>query len=361
MVKQGVQSVHQTDKFVEMTKAILAFSKDLSESEYSKHLNDLSILVDHLRSSVFLAGDGVNPSNTHQGYILRRLMRRAIRKALLLGIENELFKKLAPVVVHLYKEAYPILEENKALIIETLDTEETLFRKTLKNGLKKFDKLSSSMTQLTGEMAFQLFDTYGFPLEISKEEAKKRDMKIADSLDADYAKLIDDQRKRSRTASRGVFKGGLADTSELSVRYHTATHLLYRSLKNILGDTVVQRGSNINNERTRFDFSFNRKVTPEELSKIERMVNDAIDSDYRVTFEELRLEDAFQSGAIGAFGERYPDIVKVYTVGDPKSKWFSREICGGPHVTNTGKIGKFKIIKEEASSAGVRRIKAVII
>ena len=257
--------------------------------------------------------------------------------------------------------------------METLEREESLFRKTLERGIHEFNKRTSELdfskrppmptgkrTELTGKLLFTLFDTYGFPVELSLEEAEKENVKLQKDWRKDFDRFMGEQKERSRTATAGQFKGGLAEHTEMTTRYHTATHLMYKALRNVLGDHVMQRGSNITNERMRFDFSHGEKMTPEQIKAVEDMVNNVINKDMPVTFVEMGKDDAFGIGALGAFGEKYPDTVKVYTVGDPSGDYYSREICGGPHVDHTGKIGKFKILKEESSSAGVRRIKAII-
>ena len=254
-----------------------------------------------------------------------------------------------------------------------LKREEDLFRKTLERGIHEFNKRTSELdfskrppaptgkrTELTGKLLFTLFDTYGFPAELSIEEAKKEGVELSDNWEADFNKLMEEQKDRSRTATAGQFKGGLAEHSETTTKYHTATHLMYKALRNILGDHVMQRGSNITGERLRFDFSHSEKMTPEQIKQVEDMVNGVIQKDMPVNFVEMSKDDAFGIGALGAFGEKYPDIVKVYTVGDPEADYYSKEICGGPHVDHTGLIGEFRIVKEESSSAGVRRIKAII-
>lgn len=364
MVKQGVKSVHDTDNFLEMKKAVIALLIPNFDFNSPDQLTSLNILVDHLRSCVFLCADSAIPSNSHQGYVLRRLARRAIRHGLRLGIKKDLFVNLTDIIIHLYQEAYPELAERKTEINLVLAEEEEKFLKTLEKGLRYFEKITdhkqARSQEFTGEDGFYLFDTYGFPKELSLEEAQKRQIKVAEKFEDNFQKQLQLQKERSRTLSKGIFKGGLADNSDISTRYHTATHLLYRSLRNLLGDSVVQRGSNINHERTRFDFSFSRKLTALEIQEVEDMVNLAIARDYQVSWRELPLTEAYQTGAIGAFGERYPEVVKVYTIGNKEQGIFSQEICGGPHVENTREIGKFKIVKEEAVAAGVRRIKAVL-
>lgn len=332
--------------------------QELTGKKYEDHLEAKRIIADHLRSVVFMVTDGVEPSNNEQGYVLRRFFRRAIRRGLELGIKEGLAAALVPVVVSAYAEAYPEVKEANTRILETLEREEKLFRTTLERGVREFEKLVNK--ELTGEAVFKLFDTYGFPPELSLEEAKNLGINPVEDWQTEFDNLMAEQKQRSRTATAGVFKGGLADHSEQVVRYHTVTHLMYAGLKKVLGGHVVQRGSNITSERTRFDFSHPEKVTREQLDEVEKLVNEAIAADLPVSWQELPTEAAFKAGANGAFGEKYGDKVKVYTIGREGEEPVSREICGGPHVEHTGVIGKFKIKKEESSSAGVRRIKAVL-
>jgi alanyl-tRNA synthetase len=332
----------------------------LSGKDYAKHQTSMRVIADHLRAAVWLAVDGVVPSNKQHGYVLRRLLRRAIRYAFELGIEQDLCEKVAPTVINLYKSDYSEVAEQEEVVLDAFNREERIFRQTLRAGIREFEKMIKN-DQLTGADLFRLYDTYGFPLELSLEEADKHGLRIIDPEQFD--REMQKQRQRSQTASAGMFKGGLADHSPEVVKLHTTTHLMYQALKNVLGDHVVQRGSNITAERTRFDFSHPEKVSREQLDEVEKIVNEQIDKDLPVTWKEEKTNEAFKKGASGAFGDKYGDTVKVYTIGDA-GKPFSREICGGPHVEHTGVIGeggkKFKITKEEASSAGVRRIKAVL-
>jgi alanyl-tRNA synthetase len=356
---------------VSLIKPIIDDLEKLSGKNYEQHQNSMRVIADHLRAGVFLAVDGVVPSNKQQGYVLRRLLRRAIRYAFDLGIEQDLCEKVAPIIIDLYENDFPEFAKSRQEVIDIFMREEKIFRQTLRKGLQEFTKdLGMSTTgavrptdEITGARLFKLYDTFGFPVELSKEEAYKRNIDIAHNADEEFQKLMEEQRQRSQTASAGMFKGGLADHSEKVVKLHTTTHLMYQALKNILGDHVVQRGSNITAERTRFDFSHPQKVTREQLDEVEKIVNEQIAKDLPVTWKEEKTDEAFKKGASGAFGDKYGDTVKVYTIGDVNSP-FSREICGGPHVEHTGVIGeggkKFKITKEEASSAGVRRIKAVL-
>jgi alanyl-tRNA synthetase len=377
-------AINSQDVFkISLIKPIVEGLEKLSGKDYEQHQNSMRVIADHLRAAVFLVADGVVPSNKERGYVLRRLMRRAIRYAFDLGIEQDLCEKVAPIITDLYGPDFPEVAEQEMKIIETFMREERLFRQTLRKGLNEFQKLISikgtfgsamfgemymgggetEKRPLTGDLIFKLYDTFGFPVELSKEEAYKRGIDVADSADQEFEKLMEEQKKRSQTASAGMFKGGLADHSEQVVKYHTTTHLMYQALKDVLGPGVVQRGSNITAERTRFDFSHPEKVSREQLDEVEKIVNEKITEDLPVSWKEENTKEAFEKGASGAFGDKYGETVKVYTIGD-LAKPFSREICGGPHVEHTGIIGEggkqFKITKEEASSSGVRRIKAVL-
>lgn len=369
---------------ISLIKPITDGLEKLSDKKYAQNQQSMRVIADHLRAATFLAVDGVVPSNKTQGYVLRRLLRRAIRYAFDLGIEQDLCEKVAKIVIEIYKADFPEVAQRDKEVLDAFAREEKLFRQTLRNGLKEFlqnaylttekgDKITTESgdslvvpipkDEVSGELLFKLYDTYGFPIELSKEEAFRREIKLAKNADEVFEQLMTKQRKRSQTASAGMFKGGLADHSEEVVRLHTATHLMAQALKDVLGDHIAQRGSNITAERTRFDFSHPQKVTPEEIAKVEKIVNEKIEQDLPVTWVEEKTEEAFKKGASGAFGDKYGDKVKVYIIGDP-AKPYSREICGGPHVEHTGQIGesgkKFKIIKEENSSAGVRRIKAIL-
>jgi alanyl-tRNA synthetase len=357
-------SLNDPDVFqISLLKPIIDNLESLSGKDYRQHQNSMRVIADHLRAALFLAVDGVVPSNKQQGYVMRRLMRRAIRYAFELGIEQDLCEKIAPTIVELYRDDFPELAERESQVLEIFSREEKIFRQTLRSGVREFQKMTDGGKDLSGETVFKLYDTYGFPMVLSIEEAFRKGVKVSDNWHKAFDGLMEEQRQRSQTASAGMFKGGLADHSEQVVKYHTATHLMYQALKNVLGDHVVQRGSNITAERTRFDFSHPEKVKRDQLDEVEKIVNEQIAKDLPVTWQEEKTDEAFKKGASGAFGDKYGDTVKVYTIGDPKHP-FSREICGGPHVEHTGIIGeggkKFKITKEEASSAGVRRIKAVL-
>ncbi len=363
-ILQGLDNVYDTDILAQIKSSVEEYANETHKDIFKATTPESSlrasrIITDHVRCIVFMAADGVRPSNKDQGYVMRRLARRAIREALVVGIHQGLFERVASKVIALYEDIYPELQ-NSAEIMDILRREENVFRQTLVRGLKEFDKMIKDQKVLDGETAFTLYDTYGFPKELSLEEAKRLTLEVSGGFEDEFEIKMQEQKQRSRTATSGQFKGGLSDNSEIVTRYHTATHLMYKALRDVLGDHVVQRGSNITSERMRFDFSHDEKMTDEEIKRVEDIVNDTIDKNLPVSYEEMSKESAIDVGALGAFGEKYPDVVKVYTVGDKTGEYFSKEICGGPHVENTGKIGNFKIIKEESSSAGVRRIKAVI-
>lgn len=349
----------------------------ISGKSYDSNTNAMRVIADHLRAATFLAVDGVKPSNKEQGYVMRRLVRRAIRFAFDLGVEQNFMQEVVPVITGMYEKDFPEVAAKRDEVIEVLVREEKVFRQTLRKGLHEFDRLiraggNSAGEQiaehpaLTGRMLFVLYDTYGFPVELVKEEAFKRGVEILATAHSDFEKLMNEQRQRSQTASKGTFKGGLGGQTLQHKKYHTATHLMYQALRDVLGDHVIQRGSNITEERLRFDFSHPQKVTLEEIAQVEAIVNEQIGNDLKVSWAEYPTAEATGPlGALGQFGDRYGDTVKVYKmIADGADKPFSFEICGGPHVDHTLQLfedGKrFKIIKEEASSAGIRRIKAVL-
>ncbi len=337
----------------------------LSGKQYESHTNAMRVIADHLRGATFLAVDGVKPSNKEQGYVMRRLLRRAIRFAFDLGIEQNFLEGIVPVIADLYTEDYPEVKAARDEIIATLVKEEKAFRQTLRKGLKQMERYAEE--GLTGTELFTLYDTFGFPVELSTEEAFKRGVTLSPAWRDEFDAKMKEQRERSQTAAKGTFKGGLGGQTLQHKKYHTATHLMYQALRDVLGDHVVQRGSNITEERLRFDFSHPEKVTPEQLKQVEDIVNEQIAKDLKISFAEYPTQVAIEEkGAIGQFGDRYGDTVKVYKmIADDGQKPFSFEICGGPHVDHTMQLfedgKKFKIIKEEASSAGVRRIKAVLV
>lgn len=337
-------------------KDVIELICEISGKPYEGNEKSIRIIADHLRTAVFIAGDNslIKPSNTDQGYILRRLIRRAIRHAKNLGIEinSNWEEKIACLIINKYKKYYRELENNESVILEVLKTEKERFNKTLEKGLKEFDKATKNGENISGIVAFHLFDTYGFPIELTKEVASDRGLTVDEE---GFMEKFKAHQELSRTASAGKFKGGLAGNSEIETKYHTATHLLNAALKSVIGDTVHQKGSNITSERIRFDFSCDHKLSDEEKKQAEDLVNKWISEGLDVTVEEMSKEDALKTGAECMFIEKYPDIVTVYSIGN-----VSKEICGGPHVKNTRELGRFVINKEEASSAGVRRIKAIL-
>ena len=354
-VLNGKKSVYETDLFENILGKIAELSgKTYGEDEATTKA--FRIIADHMRTSTFIMGDdrGVSPANVDQGYVLRRLIRRAVRYGMEIGMPEGFTGEIAKVIIEQYKDVYPELKRNEAFVLDQLALEETRFAKTLKQGNREFEKLAQRVkdSRIDGESAFHLYDTYGFPVEMTCELAKDA------GLTVDMEGFKECFKKHQATSQAGAeqrFKGGLADHSAQSARLHTATHLLHAALRKVLGDEVAQKGSNITAERLRFDFSFGRKMTKEEIAEVERLVNEAIDAHAPIVCEEMTVPEAQAQGAIGLFTSKYGENVKVYTMGP-----YSKEICGGPHATNTGDLKSFKIQKEESSSAGVRRIKAVI-
>lgn len=347
---------------------IIETLEKLSGKNYDSHRESMQVISDHVRAAAFLAVDGVRPSNKEQGYVMRRLLRRAIRFAFELGIEQNFLQDVVPVIAELYENDYPEVKKNKTEVIDVLVKEEKVFRQTLRKGVRELEKMASN-GELTGEHIFTLYDTYGFPIEISTEEAAIKDYALSKNWQKEFEAKMTEQRQRSQTATKGTFKGGLGGQQLIHKKYHTATHLMYQALRQVLGDHVIQRGSNITEERLRFDFSHPEKVTREQLDEVEKIVNEQISKDLQVSWAEYPTSEATGSlGALGQFGDRYGETVKVYSMKDPKSpqdeRPFSFEICGGPHVDHTLQLFEddkhFKILKEEASSSGVRRIKAVL-
>ncbi|MDQ7814882.1 MAG: alanine--tRNA ligase [Patescibacteria group bacterium] len=336
-------------------KAKLKYSKSVDgfDSEAEQANRSFRIIADHIRAATFIIGDqrGVVPSNVGQGYVVRRLIRRAVREGKRLGISDLFLAHVALVVIGLYGGYYSELETNRQRIVDEISKEEEKFAKTIEKGLKEFERMSREH-MISGAEAFILFSTYGFPLELTQELVQEAGAELdVVSFQEEFKK----HQELSRAASAGAFKGGLADHSEETTRLHTATHLLHQALRQVLGEHVAQKGSNITAERLRFDFSHGQKMTPEEIKKVEDIVNDVIKRDLPVTREEMTVDEAKAAGAIGLFEQKYGEKVSVYTV-----EGFSKEICGGPHVTHAGELGSFKILKEEAVSSGVRRIKANI-
>ena len=326
------------------------------------------IIADHLRSAVFILGDekGVKPSNVGQGYILRRFIRRSVNHARKIGLSTELFKNIADLYIDYYSYDYDILVKNRELVKQELSAEVEKFAKAIDLGYKEFEKVINGIERhkqfakegkvveniISGKAAFRLFDTFGFPIELTEELAKERGYTVDRTGYEEANKLHQEQ---SRSASAGTFKGGLADSSYENAKLHTATHIMLAGLRKMFGTQVEQRGSNITPERLRFDFNLDHKMTPEEIKELEDFVNNVIKQEIDVTFEELSLDEAREKGAYGIFDSKYGDKVKVYTIGD-----VDKQICGGPHAKNTRDLHHFKIIKEESSSSGIRRIKAIL-
>ena len=359
-VLQGVKSVYEIDSFAPIIKRIGELcGKDYYNTD-EESVRGFRILADHIRTATFMIGDerGILASNVDQGYILRRLIRRAIRWAMRIGVPDGSLSQVASVVIDTFCGFYRELDAKRSFILEQISLEEERFQRTIRQGIREFDKLMRKFDYvdcekiIDGKSAFRLYDTFGFPIEFTVEMAAERGIPV----DVEgFHKAFEAHQKKSQEGAEGRFKGGLADNSEKTTRLHTATHLLQAALRKVLGDEVAQKGSNITVERLRFDFSFPRKLTPEELKQVEDLVNEYIRADYEITCEEMTVDEARAQGAIGLFGDRYGERVKVYTMGTA-----SKEICGGPHANRTGELVHFTIKKEEASSAGVRRIKAVI-
>ena len=337
-------------------KDVIELISNISNLTYEGNEKSMRIIADHLRTAVFISADpaGIKPSNTDQGYILRRLIRRAIRHAknLNIDINSDWEQQIAKLLLEKYKGYYAELEQNYNVVLEVLNNEKIKFNRTLEKGLREFEKVVARNATIDDAAAFRLYDTYGFPIELTVELAAERGISVDEQ---GFNRKFKEHQELSRTASAGKFKGGLAGNGEIETKYHTATHLLNAALKIVVDENVHQKGSNITAERMRFDFSCDHKLTDEEKQQTEALVNQWISEAYDVTSSEMTKEEAIASGAECMFIEKYPDVVTVYSIGD-----FSKELCGGPHVSNTSEIGTFKILKEEASSAGVRRIKAVI-
>ena len=360
---QGADSVYEIDIY----KPLLEKIKEITEKNISREANpedtlrSQRIIVDHIKAATWIVMDGVVPSSNQQGYILRRLIRRAVRHAKKLNIIDTFTKEVAEVAIDQFSPIYQELNEKREYIIKIIEEEEIKFNNTLENGLKELDRLLKQKKIITGEDAFKLYETYGLPLEVTEEILAEKNATMENRQS--FFSAQKEHQEKSRNASKGLFKGGLADTSEISVRYHTATHLLLASLRKILGEHVHQKGSNITPERLRLDFPNETKLTTEELKQVEDLVNSAINQELEVTFEEYPKEEALKiiekHSSTSSFEEKYPDIVKVYYIGDKEAP-FSVELCNGPHVSNTRELGKFKIVKQENIGAGVKRIKAIL-
>ena len=355
-ILQGKGSVYETDVFAPIIAKIEELSGKKYEGADEETRKAFRIVADHIRCAAFMIGDerGITPSNVDQGYVLRRLLRRAIRFSGKLGIEEGSLPKIAQVVIDKYAHAYEELKINETKILSEIAKEEERFQKTITQGMKEFEKTVERLDgdTIDGKSAFRLYDTFGFPIEFTLELAAERGLKV----DKDgFDKAFQHHQELSHAGAEQRFKGGLADTSEQTARLHTATHLLNAALRKLLSEDIVQKGSNITAERLRFDFNFPRKVERDELDKLEAYVNEAIAAGLDVVEEEMSVEEAKAQGAMGVFDSKYGDVVKVYTI-----PGYSKEICGGPHAKNTAELGHFKIKKEQSSSAGVRRIKAVL-
>ena len=379
-------SINSPDVFrISLMWPIIEKLQQISGKKYESHTESMRVIADHLRAATFLAVDGVVPSNKEQGYVMRRLLRRAIRFAFDLGIEQNFLQQVVPVIAELYEDDYPEVKEHRELVVNSLVKEEKIFRQTLVKGLREFDRIArvkcpdgkmketnglidvSSVANwqaaMTGSEIFRLYDTFGFPAELSLEEAFKRNINT-EGWQEMFEYEMGMQRNRSRTAVKGTFKGGLSGETDMTIKYHTAAHLLNEALRKVLDENIVQKGANITDERLRFDFSYPEKVDADKIKQIEDLVNEQIAKDLPVSWKEYPLEEARSIGAHGSFNDKYGNKVKVYSVGDDKQP-FSLEICGGPHVERTGQLGeggkKFKITKEEAVKHGVRRIRAVLV
>ena len=364
-ILQGKTSVYLTEVFQPIIQKIGELAGGYVYGTDEEKDKSVRIIADHSRSSVFILGDqkGVTPDRVGAGYVLRRLIRRAVRHGMKLGIDKDFMAEVAAVVVENFKNAYPELEQNSAKVYKELTAEEAKFRQTLKKGETEFQKMLPNLMKnpkkiISGKVAYNLYETYGYPLELTQELGAENGFTV------DVEGFKEAERKHqeaSKTAEAGKAKGGLTEQSDVTTKYHTATHLLQQALVNVLGPQVSQKGSNITNERMRFDFTFERPMTPEEIKQVEAIVNEKIKEDLPVTMEVMPLADAQAAGARALFTNKYGEDVMVYTVGrDVKNDWFSKEVCGGPHVQHTAQIGEFKIEKEQSSSAGVRRIRATI-
>ncbi len=356
-VLNGCSSVYETDLFCNAIAKISELSgKVYGESE--EETKAMRVIADHVRTATFILGDpnGVVPSNVAQGYILRRLIRRAVRFARVLSLPDDAIEEVSKVYIEQYMDVYPELTENSAKVIDELSKECSRFRKTIEQGLKEFDRvigyLPPEVKRLSGKTAFKLYDTFGFPLEMTAELCREKGLEVDVK---GYEKAFEEHQNKSRSGAEQVFKGGLADNQVATERLHTATHLMNAGLRKLVNADIRQRGSNITAERLRFDFNLDRPMTPEEIKAVENYVNEAIKADVEIICEEMTVADAKASGAIGVFDSKYGEKVKVYTMGE-----YSKEICGGPHAKHTGELGKFRITKEQSSSAGIRRIKAVL-
>ena len=345
---------------ISLMKPIIEKLEEISGKAYENNTDEMRVIADHIRGAYLLAAQGLVPSNKTQGYAMRRLVRRAILRALDLGIASDFLAEIVPIVASNYAELPDEILTHRENALDVLLREESAFRKTLNRGLKELNKLTKNSKTIDGKEIFKLQDTYGFPFELSVEECYREGIKLTENYREEFEAALAEQRERSQTASKGMFKGGLEDHGEQTVKYHTATHLLLAALQKLVSSDAVQKGSNITADRVRFDFNCDHKLTPEEIVAVEKQVNEWIEADLPVVFDEYDKEYARDTlKAHGQFWDKYPDMLKVYTIGDFETP-ISREVCCGPHVEHTGVLGKFKIKKEGSSSAGVRRIKAVL-
>ena len=347
---QNVDSVYDTDIY----KPIMNKVKELSQIE---EIKSQRVIVDHIKAATWIIMDGVTPSRTQQGYILRRLIRRAVRHGKKLGIENSFCKEIANIAIGQFKGIWEGLETEKENILKVIEEEEEKFNRTLEKGLRELDKMVQRKDIIDGKDAFLLYETYGLPLEVTEEILQEKNISLENR--ELFQEAEETHQEKSRTAAKGFFKGGLADTSEMSIKYHTASHLLLEALRRVLGEHVYQKGSNITPERLRMDFPNETKLTPEQVKEVEDIVNEQIQKGLDVTFVEKEKEEALKLVPFAAFSEKYADKVKVYYIG-PTDNPFSVEICNGPHVDNIKELGKFKITKQENVGAGVKRIKAIL-
>ncbi len=354
-------SIGSFDVFkISLMKPIIKKLEEISGKSYDNNTDEMRVIADHIRGAYLLASQGLIPSNKAQGYAMRRLLRRAILRALDLGISDNFLAEIVPIVADNYKDLPDSILTHRESALEVMLHEENAFRKTLNKGLKELKKMTRDHKILDGKDIFMLQDTYGFPFELSVEECYREGIELSEAYREEFESALKEQRERSQTASKGMFKGGLEDHGEMTVKYHTATHLLLAALQKLVAPGICQRGSNITADRVRFDFNLDHKMTPEEISKVEEQVNEWIKADLPVVFDEYDKAYARDTlKAHGQFWDKYPEKLKVYTIGDFDTP-ISREVCGGPHVEHTGVLGKFVIKKEESSSAGVRRIKAVL-
>ncbi|MBN1618579.1 alanine--tRNA ligase [Candidatus Dojkabacteria bacterium] len=349
-ISQNTESVFSTDIYLPILEKV----KSISSNENTKSQR---VIVDHIKAATWMIMDGITPGRTEQSYILRRLIRRSVRHARQLGITENLSDTVATVAIDQFSPIYPKLADEKQQIIDVIKEEESKFKATINDGMKKLDKFIQENNKISGEDAFYLYETYGFPIEITQEILEEKGLNKIDT--EDFENAFNSHKEKSRSAAKGFFKGGLADTSEMSKKYHTATHMLNAALRKVLGDHVKQLGSNINPDRLRFDFPNDTKLTPEQVKQVEDIINEQINTGLEVYFEEMDKQKALELAPHSAFTEKYGEIVKVYFIGRG-DKNISIEICGGPHVQNTKDLGSFKIVKQENVGAGVKRIKAVV-